>query len=206
MSTDNMVTFLMPDGTKVSNDPRFDQEKALEEMLASKPNSGDVGITHAEQEAQTQVTRVASINSTQPGVGENATVDDPTKDLHGVLGSPAQQAQADDKEKADKAGASTASTSVDDADPVDSNKAVLEVRKEAEARSAKALKAEAALGEEGAGDPEKPYTEWSAKQLKAEVARRNAVEGREDNQIELVRGMTKPDVAALLDADDDASA
>lgn len=203
-NTEGMVVFLMPDGSKVSNDPGFDQAQAMEEMLASKPNTGDIGIPHEEQVAQTQVTRVASLQSTQPGVGENATVDDPTTDLHGVLGSPAQQRQTEDAQKAKEAGASPSSTSVDDAEPVDSNAAVLEARKELEARRAKAAKAEAALGEDGPGDPEKPYTEWTAKQLKAEVAKRNAEEGREA-QIELKQGMTKANVAELLQADDDSS-
>lgn len=196
MSTKDMVTFLTADGTKVSNDPRFDQAKALEEMLASKPNTGDIGVPHDEQKAQTQVERVASLQSGQPGVGQNATVDDPTTDLHGVLGSPAQQRQVEDAKAAKEAGASPASTSVPDADPVDSNKAVIEARK------AKAAKAVEALGDEDAGDPNKPYKDWTAKQLKAEVANRNAEEDRaEDDQLELKKGMTKADVAGILDAD-----
>lgn len=203
-NTDGMVVFLMPDGSKVSNDPGFDQAKAMEEMLASKPNTGDIGVPHDEQVAQTQVERVASLQSGQPGVGDNATVDDPTKDLHGVLGSPAQQRQVEDAKAAKEAGASPASTSVDDPEPVDSNKAVLEVR-EARAKAQERLqKASDGLGEDGPGDPEKPFSEWSAAQLKHEVALRNAQEDRaEEHKIELKRGMKKPDVAALLDADNE---
>lgn len=202
MSTTDIVTFLMPDGTKVSNDPRFDQEEALAKALAATENRGDVGITHAEQLAQTQVQRVASLQSGQPGVGENATLEDPTKDLHGVLGSPAQIAQAEDLAKAKEAGGSPANTSVEDPEPVDSNKAVEEARAAAKELDDKAAKAVSALGEDGPGDPEKPFTEWTAKQLKAEVATRNAEDDRaEENQLKLVKGMTKADVAGLLDAD-----
>jgi len=202
-NTDGMVVFLMPDGSKVSNDPGFDQAQAMEEMLASKPNTGDIGIPHDEQVAQTQVTRVASLQSGQPGVGDNATVDDPTKDLHGPLGSPAQQIQKDDVKTAQEAGASSTSTSVEDAEPVDSNKAVLEAREARAKAQARVEKTEAGLGEDGAGDPEKPYTEWSAAQLKHEVAVRNAQEDRaEGDQLELKSGMKKADVASLLDADD----
>lgn len=201
MADKDMVTFLMPDGKEVSNDPRFDIEKAREEMLAATPNKGDVGITDEEQKAQTQVERVASINSTQPGVGENATVEDPVKDAYGPLGSPAQQRQTEDVLKAQEAGATPNSTSVEDPDPVDSNEAVLEARKAAEKRAAAAKKAADQLGDDGPGDPDQPYSEWSAKQLKAELLRRNA-ERDEEGQIDTSGLSTKAQVAEALEADD----
>ena len=58
--TQDMVKFLMPDGTEVSNDPRFGLEEALTKSLNAQPNRGDVGVTHEEQLAQTQVEHAAS--------------------------------------------------------------------------------------------------------------------------------------------------
>lgn len=191
----DMVTFLMPDGTEVSNDPEFGLAEALQKQLDSTEYRGDAGIPDDEFKAQTQVEHPASINS-----GQGDGPKDPTKDLHGPLGSPAQQVQKDDAKEAKEAKASPKSTSVDDDQPVDSNEAVLEARK------AKAERAKAALeaADEEPGDPEKPYTEWTAKQLKAEIAKRNAEPGRaEENQLSIEKGMKKPDVAALLDSDDE---
>lgn len=193
--TKDMVVFELPDGTKVSNDPRFDLEEALQSQLDARENKGDVGITDAEQKAQTQVVRV---------IDEDP--EDPTKELHGPTGSPAMRLQKEDLAEAREAGASPKETSVEDPEPVDSNEAVAQARKElAEAREADA-KARAALAEADMepGDPDTPYAEWTGKQLKAEVARRNA-DGRDPERfIQLKGGMKKSDVAALLDADDNS--
>lgn len=197
---DDIVKFLMPDGTEVSNDPRFGLKEALQKQLDSTEYRGDAGIPEDEFKAQTQVEHPASLNSGQPGVGENAVPEDATKDLHGPLGSPAQQVQKDDLKEAKEAKASPKSTSVEDAEPVDSNKAVLE------ARQAKADRAKAALeaANEEPGDPEKPYSEWTSKQLKAEIAKRNAETDRaEEDQLQIEKGMKKSDVADLLDSDDE---
>ena len=201
MSKD-MVMFQMPDGTKVSNDPRFDLDEAMSKSLASRPTTGSVGPTWDEQNAQIIAEKLASLQSGQPGVGENATVEDPTRDLHGVLGSPAQQRQTEDVKKAQEAGASPASTSVEDDEPVDSNQRVMEVRKaKDEAREAYA-KAIEKLGDEGEGDTNKPYSEWSGKQLLAEVKKRNADPDRaEEDQLKL-ESRKKDDAVALLEADD----
>lgn len=203
--TKDMVTFNMPDGTKVSNDPRFGLEDALQKMLESHENKGDMGINFDDQVAQTQVEKVASINSGQPGVGEYATVDDPVRDTYGPLGTPAQQRQVEDMEKAKEAGGTPKSTSVDDDDPVDSNEAVLEAQKLRQEQAKKLAKAEANLDKEGPGDPEKPYTQWTAAQLKHEVARRN--EGRnQDAQLSLKGLKKKAAVAKLLKRDDETQA
>lgn len=200
--TKDVVYFLMPDGSKVSNDPRFDQEEAREELLASTPNTGDAGIPEDEQKAQTQVEHVATLNSGQPGVGENAVPEDPVRDAHGPLGSPAQQRQVEDVQKAQEAGADPSSTSVDDDDPVDSNEAVLKAREAQAKRREDAQKAQEKLGDDGPGDPEKPYSDWTSKQLKAEALRRNAERG-EDNQLDLGKVTKKSQLAKLLEQDDD---
>ncbi len=200
--TDDMVVFLMPDGTKVSNDPGFGLREALHEQLDATENMGDVGIHPEDQKAQTQVEHMASMNSAQPGVGENPAPDDPTTDLHGPLGSPAMQRQVDDAMKAKEAGADPSSTSVDDAEPVDSNQAVFDQRAKRQAAAEKAQEALEEAGEDP-GDPEQEYSEWSAKQLKAEVAKRNAQADRpEEYQIKFEGKATKATVAEALDADD----
>jgi hypothetical protein len=203
--SDNMVKFLMPDGTEVSNDPKFGLAEALQKQLDATPNTGDAGIHNEDQKAQTLVEHAASLNSTQPGVGENATVDDPTLDAHGPLGSPAQQRQVEDAKAAKEAGASPQSTSVDDPEPVDSNEQVLEARKARQKRQEAAAKAEDDLGDDGPGDPDQPYSEWSGKQLKAEALRRNA-DRDEEGQIPLKGVRKSSELAELLEQDDSATA
>lgn len=200
--SDDIVKFLLPDGTEVSNDPRFDLEKELQKQLDNTPYGGDAGIKEHEQKAQTQVERVASMNSGQPGVGENAVPDDVVKDAHGPLGSPAQQVQEEDRKKAEEAGADPKSTSVEDDEPVDSNQAVLEAREAEAKRQEVAAKAAAKLGEDGPGDTEKPYSEWSPAQIKAEVARRNAERGDDDQLV--LKGKKKADAVKMLEEDDEA--
>lgn len=198
MSDNDTVYFLMPDGTKVSNDPSFDQAKAREKVLDSTPNTGTAGVGVDEEQAQVQTEHMASLNSGQPGVGPNAVPEDPTKDLHGVLGSPAQQIQKEDAKTAAEAGASPKSTSTEDPEPVDSNEAVLALRKEKADRTQAALEA---AGEEE-GDPDVPYSEWTAKQLKAEVAKRNADPTRDEaDQLDITGMKKKAEIVKLLDED-----
>lgn len=198
MPNSDTVYFLMPDGTKVSNDPRFDQDEAREKALSAEEYSGDAGIHHEDQKAQTQVEHMASMQSGQPGVGENAAPEDPTKDLHGTLGSPAQRIQKEDAKQAAELGGTPKETADEDPEEVDSNEAVKEARK-ARLEAAKAALEE---NEESEGDPDKPYSEWSAKQLKHEVAKRNAEEDRAEEHNLVLKGKKKPDVAAMLDEDD----
>lgn len=201
MSKD-MVMFQMPDGTEVSNDPRFDLDEALTKSLNSRPTTGSVGITWDEQNAQVLSEKVASLQSGQPGVGENATVDDPTLDAHGVLGSPAQRIQKDDVKEAKELGGTPKSTAVDDPEPEDSNEKVLAVRKSLEEDRKKYAKAVDNLDEDGEGEGT-DYGSWTGKQLKAEVAKRNADETRsDDDRLELKKGMKVDDVRTMLEQDD----
>lgn len=206
MSTDNMVTFNMPDGTKVSNDPRFDLAQAQQKMIDSTPYIGHAGTPVDEEKAQVSVEHLASLQSGQPGVGPNSTLEDPTLDLHGPLGSPAQQKQVEDVRKAEEEGGSPQSTTVQDADPVDSNEAVAAVRKAHEEAQEKARKAMEKLGEDGEGDPDESFADWTGPQLKAEVAKRNADGRPEDEYLVLKSGMKKADVAQMLEDDDDRQA
>lgn len=204
MSAKDMVMFRMPDGTEVSNDPRFDLDEALTKSLNSRETTGSVGPTWDEQNAQIISEKLAALQSGQPGVGENATVDDPAKELYGVLGSPAQQRQVEDVAKAQEAGASAFSTSTEDDEPVDSNERVQAVR-EQKAKDNEALqKAIEKLGEEGPGNPEEPYSDWSPKQLVAEVHRRNADESRAEEDRIVLEKNTRSNAEAALEADDEA--
>jgi hypothetical protein len=199
--SDNIVKFLMPDGTEVSNDPSFDLQKALQEQLDSTPNKGDAGITSAEQIAQTQTEHLANLQSGQPGVGENAAPSDP-HDYIPVTGTPAMATQKEDLKEAREAGADLTNTSVDDADPVDSNAAVAEVRK-AEADKAAALQAaREKLGEDSVGDPDVDKSEWSTAQLRYELQVRNA-ERSEQDQLSTKGISKKSQLADLLKADDE---
>ena len=206
--SEDIVYFLTPDGQKVSNDPRFTREqeaKAREGMLAGRPNTGTIGVPRDEQEATSGPPRLANLNSGQPGVGENPVPDDPEELVPafgtGRQANPAAAAEADEK------GASAHSPEVNAPEPEDSNKRVLQVRKEREERREKALKARAALVEanEEPGDPEVPYSEWSANQLKAEVTRRNA-ERDEADLIDTKGVKKKSELAERLQADDERQA
>lgn len=200
MSNKDMVVFELPDGTEVSNDPRFDLEEALTKSLNSRPTTGDVGITWDEQEAMTQATRVAALNAAQE-VGDEKISEDPTKDLYGPLGPPAHREQKEDAKEAAEAGGSPQSTTTEDEPPVDANEKVKEVREAKEKAREAHQKALEKLGDDGPGDPNEPYSEWSPKQLKEEILRRNAEEDRhEDDQLEVPR--QKAEAAKLLEDDD----
>jgi hypothetical protein len=202
MTDKDIVVFLMPDGTKVSNDPRFDMESAREDVQAATEYRGDEGVSAEEFTAQTQVQQMANLNSGQPGVGENAAPD--PQELIGNTGTPAMQRQKEDLAEAQAAGADLTNTSVNDADPVDSNAAVQEVR-DAQAEAAEALrKASEKLGDEGEGDPDEPYSKWSVAQLKFEVSKRNA-DRDEASQINISGAKKKSDLAAALDADNEGT-
>lgn len=209
MSDTDMVKFQMPDGTEVSNDPRFDIAKAQQKLLDSTPNIGHAGTPVDEEKAQVSVEHLASLQSGQAGVGPNSTLDDPTRDLHGPLGSPAQQRQVEDAKKAQEEGGSPQSTTVDDADPVDSNEAVAKARKDREAALEKLVKTRQKLTEKDQepGNPDEPYSEWSGAQLMHEVATRNADEGRsQEDHLTVERGMKTSDVAEMLENDDNRQA
>lgn len=201
--TKDMVYFLMPDGKKVSNDPRFGLEEALQEQLDSREYNGDAGVPLDEQKAQVSVERLASIQSGQPGVGENATVDDPVKDAYGPLGSPAQQVQKEDVKEAKEAGADASNPAIPPEEPVDSNEAVEQARKARKEAQEAARRALEKLGDDGPGDPEQPYSEWTGNQLKAEALRRNA-EREQGDQLDLTGIRKKSQLVELLEKDDDA--
>lgn len=197
---DDMVVFTMPDGSLVSNDQRFDLQTALEEQLASRPNTGDVGIKFAEQQAQTQIEHPATLNSGVPGVGENAVPDD-VQDYVGNMGTDAQQKQTEDVEKAADGGFDMTNTATKDADPVDSNAEVLAVRQADDEERARLQKARDELGEDGEGDPDVPKAKWTVVQLKVAALQRNAEREPED-ELDLSGITKKKQLVALLEEDD----
>jgi hypothetical protein len=201
-NTDDMVYFQMPDGTKVSNDPRFGLEEALQKQLDGTEYKGDAGIHPDDQSAQTLIERPATMNSAQPGVGENDRPDDIEDDMYGPLGSPAQQRQKEDAAQAAADGASPHNTSTEDPEPVDSNEEVLQRRARRQKRRDDLMEKMEQEGEEP-GDPEQPYSEWRVQQLKLEILRRNA-DRDEADQITLEKGAKRDDAVEALEADDAA--
>lgn len=200
----DIVKFNLPDGSEISNDRRWlaEQDKDLRSiLLAASENTGNVGIDDDEMKAQIGG-GLAPGQSGQEGVGESPTAS-PEEMVAGKFTGAV--AQVSDAEKARAQGATPDSPAVEAPEVSDSNKAVLAQREKKAKAAQKAAEAAADLGEEGAGDPEKPYTEWSAKQLKAEVLSRNA--DRDEAHQVVTKGVkNKADLAALLDADDAAQA
>lgn len=195
MSDTDIVYFNMPDGSKVSNDPRWlndNQAKALEHALDVTPNRGNAGTPDEEQAAQVGG-GVAPGQSGQEGVGESATA---TLDqmLAGQITGAVMQ--PGDSDLARAAGATPDDPLVSPPETPDSNEAVMAARE-------KAAKAAAALEEAGEepGDPDVAKSEWTAKQLKAEVLSRNASRPP-DAQIDLTGVKRKSDLVEVLEADD----
>jgi hypothetical protein len=201
MTQNDMVTFLMPDGTKVSNDPRFGLEEALQEQLDATPYSGDAGISLTDQEAQVDNIVTPAPQSGQPGVGEKAVAEDPMDYIPPV--GTGMNTDPEAVKLAKEAGGSPVSTSVKDPEPVDSNAKVLKAREAEAARQEALKKAQDKLGEGEPGDPSVPYSDWTAPQLKLEVARRNADRG-DDAQLDMTGMTKKSQVAELLEQDDAA--
>jgi len=167
--SDDIVKFLMPDGTEVSNDPRWAAEKmaqAQEDLLGSVPNTGNAGIPDREMAAQTGG-GLAPLQSGQPGVGENATIENPDTAYDTTGG---RLLQREDRQAADNAGVNPATDGVE---VEDSNEKVLDSRDELEKAQEEAASAQAELASEET-DTSKPYSEWSSAALKAEVKRVNA--------------------------------
>jgi hypothetical protein len=170
MSDEKIVKFLMPDGSEVSNDPRWHAEqaaKAQEELLASTPNTGHAGIPDEEMAAQIGG-GLAPLQSGQPGVGENATIENPDTAYDTTGG---RLLQRDDRKAADEAGVNPATDGVE---VEDSNEKVLDRREEVEQAQQDAADAAAELAAQEDGDTDKPLSEWSPAALKAEVKRVNA--------------------------------
>jgi hypothetical protein len=197
MADNDIVTFLMPDGTEVSNDPRWlAKQNAAEyasELLESVPNTGKAGIPDEDMNAQLG-NKMAPLQSGQPGVGENATV---TMDEAVAGRFTGQDIQLADAQVARDNEFDAENPARPAPENPDSNEAVLAAREKA----AKAAAALADAGEEP-GDPDEPYEKWTAKQLKAEALRRNA-DRPPDQQLSFEGVKKKADLAALLDADNE---
>jgi hypothetical protein len=128
-------------------------------------------------------------------VGENAVPDDP-EELMPTLGS-GRQVQKEDVKEQRETGAEPPTAEVPD-----SNEAVQAVREDLQKARDAAAEAEAKLGGDGAGDPEKPYSEWKGAQLKAEALRRNADRENPEEHIDLSGVTKKSQLVKLLDEDD----
>lgn len=73
---DKAVIFLLPDGTKVSNDPRHHEEKLMEKLLAKQAYSG-----HAMPDVKPD--NVETSDSDAPPLGENEPQEKALDDMTG---------------------------------------------------------------------------------------------------------------------------
>lgn len=192
---EGIVFFEMPDGTKVSNDPRWQYQQgvdAREEALGAFPDRGRVGPTP--EELQAQLTPNAS--TIQTGQEGDFEVDDLQVDGRTTDRAAAQEAKDAGNTPNDPA----VTREVDD-----SNEAVLKVREEAQQAQEEAAQAQAELAASDADEGEGEYASRSGKQLKAVLARRNAeraAAGEEPLNTDGVK--TKSALAEILAADDES--
>lgn len=197
MSSD-IVKFRMPDGTEVSNDPRWLAEQkmtAQQVALGATPNTGTVGIPDAEMAAQIGG-GMAPGQSGQPGVGEAAVASEEELAAGRLDGRVVNLDLADSGDN----------SSNEEGDPKpDSNEAVLaarEAKAEADEKAAKALQKLADKDQEP-GDPDKALGDWTAAQLSFEIARRNQ-ERDADDMIDSSNAKRKSDLVTLLEQDNEA--
>lgn len=171
---DDIVYFLLPDGTKVSNDPRFHMAEMYEQMMAQQENLGVV--TAPDQDLQQK--KVYPPQSGQPDVGAAAVGAGPDRtqaasnvqgDLDGIV-HPGQSRAAAHTAREGQVG-------MGDEDEEDEDTAV------------------------DFDEVDKPYTEWTPAELKAEVKARRKM-GRE---VPVDGKNNKANVAAALQADDEAA-
>jgi hypothetical protein len=185
--SDDIVFFYMPDGTKVSNDPRWlmQQGKSLSEIQTEgTPNTG-YATPHYQDELISQGQGNADTSNNLGAMVTGASV------------------QHSDRKMAREEGYD-ANTPEVTSEPIDINKAVQEARDQRQAAREAEYERQIAAGsdEESVGDPSVGYEEWNAKQLTAEVKRRKDA-GR---KLETHKNMKKADVAQLLTLDDEAQA
>lgn len=172
---DDIVVFQLPDGTEVSNDPRWHTQKMYEQMEAAvMENSPHTGVA-TPSTSQMQQHVLAPPQSGQPGVGPAAVGVGDRADSGASL-QPGEDGYVHPEQgraaaHTDNAGAVSPFESDDDEDLDDESE-------------------------------DKPYDEWSGKELTAEVKARRKL-GRD---IDLSGGKKKPDVIAALEADDEAAA
>jgi hypothetical protein len=173
---DDIVTFLMPDGTEVSNDPRWAQ-KMMEDEIRQSMLGEHTGVATVPDDDLQQKGLVAP-QSGQPGVGPAAVGAGPREGGTGAELQPAEDGFVHPEQ-----GRAAAHTGNDGAvSPFDSDDSEDEE-----------------VDDEG---EDQPYTEWTKKELAAEVKARLKL-GRD---IDLSGGKTKDDVIAALEADDEAAA
>lgn len=173
----DIVTFLMPNGTEVSNDPRFmsERERRAAEIEDLGPHDGKVGYTEEELIAGTlRGMQLAPLQSGQEGVGENAVPEGlPSDSIPGLTGRDVQE-HRDVLMQADVAqdrGVDPTTETVSEEEVVDSNAEVLRTRQEAaERRQAVPIPGGNADDQnEEAPEPGVPVDDWTVPQLKREA-------------------------------------
>lgn len=194
VNEDEIVFFEMPDGTKVSNDPRWQYQQGMdarEEALGAFPDRGRVGAPDNELAAQLN----PGASTLQTGQEGDFEVDDLAVD--GRTTDRAARKEAED------AGNTPNDPEVTREVP-DSNEAVLKVRQEEQERQEAEAEAQRALSEAGDDEGEGEYASRTGKQLKAVLARKNAERAADGEEPLDTSGVKKKaQLAELLAADDE---
>lgn len=173
---EDIVTFLLPDGTEVSNDPRWHQQKAMEKFYESQEYTGVV----TSDDASMKHSMVHPPQSGQPGVGA-AAVGPGDRSQAGANTQPAEGESPVRPSQARAAAHTSRQGQVgtgEDEDDGDDGDAPVEL-----------------------DEADMPYEEWSPADLKAEVKARRKM-GRE---VPVEGRATKTNVIAALKADDEAA-
>jgi hypothetical protein len=194
MSND-IVMFEMPDGTQVSNDPRWALENmrsAREEALNAFPDRGKIGATDAEIAAQIGNGQ----HPLQSGQDGNFEVDDLAVDGRMVNPDAARLAQSEGNTPNDPAVTR---------EVPDSNEAVQAVRDEEEARMEAQVEAQNAAAEASSEGGSVAVEDMKGAQLKAELKRRQAERKAAGEEPLDTTGVKKTEQLRKLLQDDDAS-
>lgn len=174
---EDTVYFLLPDGTKISNDPRFPLAEMRARVLTARPHSG----VEAFRDAEVKVATAGSSDTSQEGVGDASDVLQGRQD--------GRTLQHRDRILAEMTGVNSRNPATQVEPKIDANEEVLKLREDEEP--------ETDLDQlQG-----KSYDEWSSTDLKSEVKRRREA-GREIDTSGVTR---KAQLASLLREDDEAA-
>lgn len=181
------VMFQMPDGSEVSNDPRWlaERQMSLTELQIEGTENTGYATPHVEDENLT----IGGGNA-----NEGNTLSTP---ITGVM------VQTADAKAADDAGYDADNPKHLPDEPEDKNEKVLEAREARKAKAQAEYEATMAANDEvdEVGDPDEEYENWSAAALKNEVKKRKEA-GR---TIDTAGVTKKAQLAELLNADDQAA-
>jgi hypothetical protein len=181
----------MPDGTKVSNDPRFDLEEALQGSSNPEPNRGDVGDPRATSR------RPRPPSAHRRPAGNNGPRRPQRPDPHAGNGSAGPEGR--------RQGGRRDWRHSPHAENPDSNEEGRGGPQGRRGRPAGIAKAQEKLDEDGAGDPNVDMDEWTSAQVMYELRRRNAAKADAGEPLIDLTGVSKKSQVVELLREDDAA-